>query len=84
LLEHKAEIERALYLRLRDLFSLQIDVIFYDLTLTYFEGKGPPAIGAYGHSRDGRPRTRRCWSAWFWSMAGRSLITCLPAIGATP
>jgi transposase len=56
LLAHKAEIERALYLRLRDLFSLQIDVVFYDLTSTYFEGKGPPAMGAYGHSRDGRPR----------------------------
>jgi len=56
LLERKAEIERALYLRLRDLFSLQIDVVFYDLTSTYFEGSGPPAIGAHGHSRDGKPR----------------------------
>lgn len=56
LLERKAEIERALYLRLRDLFSLQIDVVFYDLTSTYFEGKGPPRMGAHGHSRDGRPR----------------------------
>jgi transposase len=56
LLERKAEIERALYLRLRDLFSLQIDVVFYDLTSTYFEGRGPPAMGAHGHSRDGRPR----------------------------
>ena len=56
LLERKAEIERALYLRLRDLFSLQIDIVFYDLTSTYFEGKGPPVVGAYGHSRDGRPR----------------------------
>src|SRR5271163_100733 len=56
LLDRKAEIERALYLRLRDLFSLQIDVVFYDLTSTYFEGKGPPEIGAHGHSRDGKPR----------------------------
>jgi hypothetical protein len=32
LLAHKAEIERALYLRLRDLFSLQIDVVFYALS----------------------------------------------------
>lgn len=56
LLERKAEIERALYLRLRDLFSLQIDVVFYDLTSTYFEGKGPPPMGTHGHSRDGKPR----------------------------
>jgi hypothetical protein len=32
LLERKAEIERTLYLRLRDLFSLQIDVVFYALS----------------------------------------------------
>ena len=56
LLERKAAIERALYLRLRDRFSLQIDVVFYDLTSTYFEGRGPPKMGAHGHSRDGRPR----------------------------
>ena len=56
LLERKAAIERALYLRLRDLFSIQIDVVFYDLTSTYFEGKGPPALGAHGHSRDDKPR----------------------------
>ena len=31
-------------------------MVFYDLTSTYFEGKGPPEIGANGHSRDGKPR----------------------------
>ena len=56
LLERKAEIEHALYLTLRDLFSLQVDMVFYDLTSTYFEGKGPPDLGAHGHSRDGKPR----------------------------
>jgi len=56
LIECKAQIEHALYLRLRDLFSLQVDMVFYDLTSTYFEGKGPPEIGANGHSRDGKPR----------------------------
>jgi len=30
--------------------------VFYDLTSTYFEGRGPPEIGAHGHSRDGKPR----------------------------
>ena len=28
----------------------------YDLTSTYFEGHGPPRLGAYGHSRDEKPR----------------------------
>jgi len=52
----KPAIEEALYLRLRDLFSLQVDLVFYDLTSTYFEGAGPPTLGAHGHSRDGKPR----------------------------
>jgi transposase len=52
----KSRLEQALYLRLRDLFSLQVDLVFYDLTSTYFEGAGPPALGAHGHSRDGKPR----------------------------
>jgi hypothetical protein len=56
LLEHKAEIEHALFITLRDLFSLKVDMVFYDLTSTYFEGQGPPGTGACGHSRDDKPR----------------------------
>ncbi len=56
LLRHKNKIEHALYLTLRDLFSLRVDMVFYDLTSTYFEGMGPPDKGANGHSRDLRPR----------------------------
>ena len=59
LVARKAEIERELYLRLRDLFSLKVDLVLYDLTSTYFEGQGPPALGAHGHSRDGKPRHRQ-------------------------
>jgi len=58
LLAHKAQIEHALFLTLRDLFSLRVDMVFYDLTSTYFEGDGPPDLGAHGHSRDGKPRNR--------------------------
>jgi hypothetical protein len=56
LLERKVEIEYALFVTLRDLFSLKVDMVFYDLTSTYFEGTGPPGISANGHSRDGKPR----------------------------
>src|SRR6266699_2117775 len=59
LLEAKDAVERALFFRLRDLFSLQVDMVFYDLTSTYFEGAGPPELGANGHSRDGKPRNRQ-------------------------
>jgi transposase len=55
----KASIEHELYLRLRDLFSLKVDWVLYDLTSTYFEGQGPPILGAHGHSRDGKPRNRQ-------------------------
>ncbi|HXL83288.1 MAG TPA: IS1634 family transposase [Casimicrobiaceae bacterium] len=59
LLACKAQVEHALFLRLRDLFSLRVDMVFYDLTSTYFEGQGPPELGAHGHSRDGKPRNRQ-------------------------
>ena len=55
----KARIEQELYLRLRDLFSLKVDLVLYDVTSTYFEGQGPPGLGAHGHSRDGKPRDRQ-------------------------
>jgi len=55
----KAQVEHDLYLRLRDLFSLKVDWVLYDLTSTYFEGQGPPTLGAHGHSRDGKPRNRQ-------------------------
>src|SRR6202140_2660388 len=56
LLACKAQVEYALFVGLRDLFSLQVDMVFYDLTSTYFEGRGPTEMGAHGHSRDGKPR----------------------------
>lgn len=59
LLARKDAIERELYLRLRTLFSLQVDLVLYDLTSTYFEGHGPPTLGAHGYSRDGKPRNRQ-------------------------
>jgi transposase len=55
----RLQIEQELYLRLRDLFSLKVDLVLYDLTSTYFEGHGPPLFGAHGHSRDGKPRNRQ-------------------------
>jgi hypothetical protein len=37
----KSQIEVRLYQRLRDLFSLQPDLVLFDITSTYFEGAGP-------------------------------------------
>jgi len=55
----KEKIEKELFLRLRNLFSLQADMVFYDLTSTYFEGHGPAGLAYHGHSRDEKPRNRQ-------------------------
>src|SRR5262245_2930885 len=55
LLGAKEDIELALYRQLRDLFSLQPDLILYDITSTYFEGGGPTGFAKHGYSRDGQP-----------------------------
>lgn len=59
LVEGKETIEHEVYLGLRDLFSLEVDVVFYDLTSTYFEGRGPVPLAQHGYSRDGHPRERQ-------------------------
>lgn len=59
LLAEKPRIEKALYLELRNLFSLKPDLAFYDITSTYFEGAGPAELGRFGYSRDGKPRHRQ-------------------------
>lgn len=54
----KEEIEKNLFSRLTDLFSLQLNLIFYDLTSTYFEGQSCP-LAEFGYSRDHRPDARQ-------------------------
>lgn len=57
LLRGKEQIERALYERVKDLFHLQVDMVFYDLTSTYFERRTPTGqMRRHGKSKDGRPR----------------------------
>jgi transposase len=59
LVRYKTEIEKELFVRLRNLFSLKADMVFYDLTSTYFEGRGPGGLAKHGHSRDGKARNRQ-------------------------
>ena len=54
----KDSIEKSLFLQLRKLFALQVDFALYDLTSTYFEGRGPEKA-EHGYSRDGKPRNRQ-------------------------
>jgi transposase len=59
LVAHKKQIEQELFLRLRHLFALKVDLVFYDLTSTYFEGNGPAGLAKHGYSRDSKPRHRQ-------------------------
>lgn len=55
LVEIKRPVENVIYNKLNDLFTLDLSLVFYDITSTYFEGEGP-ASAKRGHSRDHRPQ----------------------------
>jgi len=50
----QARLEEALFGRVRQLFSVPLQLVWYDLTSTYFEGDGVCELAAYGYSRDHR------------------------------
>ena len=52
--EMKEDIEKDLYYEICDLFTLELNLVFYDTTSSYFEGKGPP-LAKHGKSKDHRP-----------------------------
>ena len=54
LLPFKNRLEH-LFDRFQHLFAPNCDLVFYDLTSTYFEGLGPGLLGQRGYSRDHRP-----------------------------
>jgi len=55
LVQDKEEIEEVLFARNRDLFSLNLDLMLFDTTSIYFEGRGPEGLAEYGYSREHRP-----------------------------
>ncbi|MBM3703262.1 MAG: IS1634 family transposase [Actinobacteria bacterium] len=55
----KEKLEKELYYNIRNLFSLKVDIVFYDLTSTYFEGEGPEEIAKLGKSRDSKSRNKQ-------------------------
>jgi len=54
LAEHKNEIEEQLFAHIRTLFDLKLDLVFWDTTTIYFEGRGCPE-SERGYSKDRRP-----------------------------
>ncbi len=55
LAEYQPEIEKELFRRGRDLFDYGVDLVFFDTTSVYFEGRGPAELARYGFSKDHRP-----------------------------
>lgn len=57
LLAAKEEIERELYFTVRDLFNVKVDMVFYDVTSSFFRRRTPKGkLRRHGKSRDGHPR----------------------------
>lgn len=54
LVQVKEPVEKRLFNRLLTVFSPKVDLVFYDLTSSYFEGEGPE-LASFGYSRDQRP-----------------------------
>jgi transposase len=59
LLAEKPRVEVGVWQQLRNLFSVEPELVFYDITSTYFEGQGPVELARFGYSRDGKPRNRQ-------------------------
>jgi transposase len=62
LIEHKETIEKQIANRLVTLFTQELDLVFYDITSSYFEGErsiGEEDLRRYGYSRDQRSDRRQ-------------------------
>jgi len=55
LIKMKKKLENHLYNKLSDLFSLNMDLVFYDVTSSYFEGGEADGFKMFGYSRDKKP-----------------------------
>lgn len=54
LADQKEKIEDQLFFKNRDLFSLNIDIVFYDVTTLHFESVKVNSLKNFGYSKDGK------------------------------
>ncbi|MBC8527017.1 MAG: IS1634 family transposase [Candidatus Cloacimonetes bacterium] len=52
--ENKSAIENVLFSRNRDLFNMQVDIVFYDVTTFHFESQVPDSLRDFGFSKAGK------------------------------
>lgn len=55
LLEHREIIYQEVFWAVADLLNLEVDLLFFDTTSTYFEMDEEDGLRQYGHSKDHRP-----------------------------
>ena len=54
LLEYQEELEKEIYWSVADILNLEVDILFFDTTSTYFETDGETALKKRGYSKDKR------------------------------
>jgi transposase len=54
LLEHQAELEKEIYWSVADILKLEVDILFFDTTSSYFETEGLSDLKKRGYSKDKR------------------------------
>ncbi|NIR33252.1 MAG: IS1634 family transposase [Phycisphaerae bacterium] len=54
LLSHQAELEQQIYWSVADLLNLEVDLVFFDTTSTYFETESESDLKKRGYSKDKR------------------------------
>jgi transposase len=62
LIDNKNNLERAIWIKLKSLLDFKVELVFYDITSTYFEGEKSITeddIRTYGYSRDHRSDRRQ-------------------------
>ena len=54
ILEHEEAIQKEIFWSVANLFNLEVDIVFFDTTSTYFEIDCDDGLKRYGHSKDKR------------------------------
>jgi len=69
---NKEKIEEIIFLKRRNLFS-ELEMVYFDTTSIYFEGKGGETIGERGFSKDKRPDLKQMVVGVIIDSAGRPI-----------
>jgi transposase len=74
--EKKNYVEERIFDKRRDLLINEVDIVFFDTSTLYFEGKGPEDFARRGKSKDNRPQENQIVVGVVMSREGRP-ISCM-------